>query len=243
MELRQLLIIKLSDTPAANFNGIDSFSYEINDGNGGNDTATVTVNVVPVNDLPVAKNDTVTTNSDTGVSINVLANDSDVDGDNLTIASITPGSNGNTTIIDSEIVYIPESNFTGEDSFIYSIDDGNGGTDTAQVSVKVIDSGSNSSNNNPSARVSAGLLALYNFDEGSGDTVFDVSGVGTALNLEINNPARVNWGDGVLNLNSPSLIASVQTADKLIDGITATQEITLEAWVTPSNTSQNGLLE
>ncbi len=227
-------------TPATNFNGIDSFSYEINDGNGGTDTATVTVNVVPVNDLPVAKNDTATTNSDTGVSINVLANDSDVDGDNLTIASITPGSNGNTTIIDSEIVYIPESNFTGEDSFTYSVDDGNGGTDTAQVNVKVIDSGSNSSNNNPSARVSAGLLALYNFDEGSGNTVFDVSGVGTALNLEINNPARVNWGNGVLNLNSPSLIASVQTADKLIDGITATQEITLEAWVTPGNTSQNG---
>ena len=227
-------------TPQANFNGVDSFSYEINDGNGGVDTATVTVNVAPLNDLPVAQNDTATTNSDT-LSINVLANDSDVDGDNLTVASITPGSNGNTTIIDNQIVYIPESNFTGEDSFTYSVNDGNGGTNTAQVSVQVIDSGSNNnSNNNPSTRVSAGLLALYNFDEGSGNTVFDVSGVGTALNLEINNPARVNWGNGVLNLNSPSLIASAQTADKLIDGITATQEITLEAWVTPSNRSQNG---
>lgn len=228
-------------TPAANFNGVDSFNYQVGDGNGGTQTATVTVNVAPVNDLPVAQNDTATTNSDT-LSINVLANDSDVDGNNLTVASITPGSNGNTTIIDNQIVYIPESNFTGEDSFTYSVDDGNGGTNTAQVNVKVIesiDSGSNNSNN-PSARVSAGLLALYNFDEGSGNTVFDVSGVGTALNLEINNPARVNWGDGVLNLNSPSLIASVETADKLIDGITATQEITLEAWVTPGNRSQNG---
>jgi lysophospholipase L1-like esterase len=229
-------------TPAANFNGVDSFNYQVGDGNGGTQTATVTVNVAPVNDLPVANNDTATTNSDT-LSINVLANDSDVDGDNLTVASITPGSNGNTTIIDNQIVYIPESNFIGEDSFTYSVNDGNGGTNTAQVNVTVIesiDSGSNNSNNNPSTRVSAGLLALYNFDEGSGNTVFDVSGVGTALNLEINNPARVNWGNGVLNLNSPSLIASVETADKLIDGITATQEITLEAWVTPGNTSQNG---
>ncbi|MGB6297254.1 MAG: tandem-95 repeat protein [Rivularia sp. (in: cyanobacteria)] len=226
-------------TPAANFNGVDSFNYQVGDGNGGTQTATVTVNVAPVNDLPVANNDTATTNSDT-LSINVLANDSDVDGDNLTVASITPGSNGNTTIIDNQIVYIPESNFTGEDSFTYSVNDGNGGTNTAQVNVTVIDSGSNNSNNNPSTRVNAGLLALYNFDEGSGNTVFDVSGVGTALNLEINNPARVNWGNGVLNLNSPSLIASVETADKLIDGITATQEITLEAWVTPGNRSQNG---
>ena len=99
------------------------------------------------------------------------------------------------------------------------------------------DSGSGS---NSSERVSEGLLALYNFNEGSGDTVFDVSGVGTALNLEIDDLTRVNWGDGVLNINSPSLIASVETADKLIDGITATQEITLEAWVTPGNRSQNG---
>ena len=227
-------------TPAANFNGIDSFSYEISDGNGGTDTATVTVNVAPVNDLPLAKNDTVTTNSDTGLSINVLANDSDVDGDNLTVSSVNPGNNGSTEIVDNQIIYIPEANFIGEDSFTYFVDDGNGGTNTAQVSVKVIDSIDSGSDNNPSARVSAGLLALYNFDEGSGDTVFDVSAVGTALNLEINNPTRVNWGDGVLNLNSPSLIASVQTADKLIDGITATQEITMEAWITPSNTSQNG---
>ncbi len=227
-------------TPQANFNGIDSFSYEISDGNGGVDTATVTVNVAPVNDLPVAINDTATTNSDTGVSINVLANDSDVDGDSLTIASITQGSNGNTTIIDNEIFYTPQSNFIGEDSFTYSVDDGNGGINTAQVSVKVIDSNDSGSNNNPSARVNDGLLALYNFDEGGGNTVFDVSGVGTALNLEINNPVAVNWGNGVLNLNSPSLIASTQTADKLINGIAATQEITMEAWVTPSNRSQNG---
>jgi hypothetical protein len=84
------------------------------------------------------------------------------------------------------------------------------------------------------------LLALYDFDEGSGNTVFDVSGVGTALNLEIDNLTRTSWGDGVLNINAASLIASDGVATKLIDGITATQEITLEAWVTPSNTSQNG---
>ncbi|BAY86177.1 G-D-S-L family lipolytic protein [Calothrix parasitica NIES-267] len=222
-------------TPDSNFNGTDSFSYEVSNGNGGTDTATVTVNVAPVNDLPVAQNDTATTNQETGISINVLANDSDVDGDNLTIASVNPGSNGTTVIVNNQIVYTPEANFTGEDSFTYSIEDSNGVSDTAQVTVTVNESGSNSSD-----KVTEGLLALYNFDEGSGDTVFDVSGVGTALNLEIDDLTGVNWGDGVLNINSPSLIASVETADKLIDGITATQEITLEAWVTPGNRSQNG---
>ena len=224
-------------TPTANFNGIDSFSYEISDGNGGSDTATVTVNVENVNDLPFLQNDTATTNEDTQISIDVLANDSDVDRDNLTVSSVNPGNNGSTEIVDNQIIYTPEANFIGEDSFTYSVDDGNGGTNTAQVSVKVTESGSN---NNTGERVDAGLLALYDFNEGSGDTVFDVSGVGTALNLEIDDLTGVNWGDGVLNINSPSLIASNQAADKLIDGITATQEITMEAWITPGNTSQNG---
>ena len=226
-------------TPDSNFNGTDSFSYQVSNGNGGSDTATVAVNVAPVNDIPFAQNDTATTNQETGVSIDVLGNDSDVDGDSLTIISADPGSNGNTTIIDNEIVYTPDSNFNGTDSFSYEISDGNGGTDTAQVTVTINQSDSGSGSN-PSARVNAGLLALYDFNEGSGDTVFDVSGVGTALNLEINNPNTTTWGNGILNLNSPSLFASVQAADKLIDGITATQEVTMEAWLTPSNRSQNG---
>ncbi|MEO0934110.1 MAG: Ig-like domain-containing protein, partial [Cyanobacteria bacterium J06641_2] len=221
-------------TPNSNFNGVDSFSYEINDGNGGSDTATVTVNVAPVNDIPVAQNDSATTTQETGVSINVLGNDSDVDGDNLTVVSVNSGNNGTTAIVDNQIIYTPQANFTGVDSFSYETSDGNEVT-TAQVSVTVTESGSNSSD-----RVSQGLLALYNFNEGSGDTVFDVSGVGTALNLEINNPNTTTWGDGILNLNSPSLIASVQAADKLIDGITTTQEVTLEAWLTPSNRTQDG---
>ncbi|MEL6462308.1 MAG: Ig-like domain-containing protein, partial [Cyanobacteria bacterium J06621_15] len=221
-------------TPNSNFNGVDSFSYEINDGNGGSDTATVTVNVAPVNDIPVAQNDSATTTQETGVSINVLGNDSDVDGDNLTVVSVNSGNNGTTAIVDNQIIYTPQANFTGVDSFSYETSDGNEVT-TAQVSVTVTESGSNSSD-----RVSQGLLALYNFNEGSGDTVFDVSGVGTALNLEINNPNTTTWGNGILNLNSPSLIASVQAADKLIDGITTTQEVTLEAWLTPSNRTQDG---
>ncbi|MBV6624590.1 MAG: tandem-95 repeat protein [Rivularia sp. (in: Bacteria)] len=223
-------------TPAANFNGVDSFNYQVEDGNGETQTATVTVNVAPVNDSPIAQNDAATTNQDTQVSIDVLANDTDVDGDNLTIASVAAANNGTTAIVGNEIVYTPASGFSGDDSFTYSIDDGSGVNQTAQVNVTV----AAVNPTNPSARVNAGLLALYNFNEGSGNTVFDVSGVGTALNLEIDNLSRTSWGDGVLNINAPNLIASNGVATKLINGITATQEITLEAWVTPENRSQNG---
>ena len=129
------------------------------------------------------------------------------------------------------LTYTPDVNFNGIDSFTYQIDDGNGGTDSAAVTVNVTQS---------SSRVNTGLLALYTFNEGSGSTVSDVSGVGTALDLEIDSLTGINWGDGVLSINSPNLIASTQVADKLIDGITTTQEITIEAWLAPDNTSQTG---
>ena len=67
-------------TPAANYFGPDSFTYTIRDGNGVPDTGTVTVTVTPVNDAPVAVNDTATMAEDSaGISGNVLANDTDVD--------------------------------------------------------------------------------------------------------------------------------------------------------------------
>ena len=71
-------------TPDANFNGTDSFTYKANDGTADSNTATVTITVTAVNDAPVAANDTYTTNEDTPLTVtapDVLANDTDVDGD------------------------------------------------------------------------------------------------------------------------------------------------------------------
>ena len=73
----------LTYTPDANFNGADTFTYSITDGNGGQDMATVNVTVLPENDRPVALDDDAATNEDTTVSIDVLANDTDIDGDAL----------------------------------------------------------------------------------------------------------------------------------------------------------------
>ena len=75
-------------TPAANYNGADSFSYTIGDGNGGTATATVSVTVTAANDAPVAADDTATTAEDTPVTIAVLANDTDPDGDTLSVGGV-----------------------------------------------------------------------------------------------------------------------------------------------------------
>ncbi len=66
-----------------NYNGADSFTYTVGDGNGGSATATVTVTVTGVNDGPVAVDDAATTAEDTAVSVTVLTNDTDLDGDTL----------------------------------------------------------------------------------------------------------------------------------------------------------------
>ncbi len=115
----------------------DSFTYTVSDGYGGTDTATVTIAVNGVNDPPVAVNDSAITYEDTPVIIDVLNNDSDVEGDTLTVDSVTQGTNGSVINNGSNVTYTPALNFTGIDSFTYTSSDGNGGTDTATVTVNV----------------------------------------------------------------------------------------------------------
>ena len=81
-------------TPAANYNGADSFTYRANDGALLSNVATVTITVVGVNDAPVADNDTATTAEDTAVVIAVLANDTDVEGATLSVAQVADPPHG-----------------------------------------------------------------------------------------------------------------------------------------------------
>ena len=125
-------------TPRANFNGTDTISYMISDGKGGTATATVTVTVDPVNDPPVATNDVATTNEDTPVTVSVLANDTDIDGDPLTVVSAS-APNGTVVInANGTITYTPNANFNGTDTITYQISDGKGGFSTATVTVTVV---------------------------------------------------------------------------------------------------------
>lgn len=111
-------------TPALNFFGTDSFNYTISDG-ALTSTATVFVTVTPVQDAPVAANDSVVTPEDTPVTFDPRINDTDVDGDVLTVTLATNGTNGNVSFTGTSITYTPNLNFFGSDSFTYTITDGN----------------------------------------------------------------------------------------------------------------------
>lgn len=89
-------------------------------------------------------------------------------------------------------------------------------------------------------RVTQSLQALYTFNEASGSAVYDVSGVGTPLNLTIGSTSRVTWFPGYLRINSATALVSAVNATKLIDAGKATNEVTFEAWVRPANISQGG---
>jgi len=137
-------------TPNTNYFGPASFTYTISDGQGGVDTATVSLNIASINDNPDAVADLVSTPVDTPVILTPLTNDTDIEGDPLTLASIggttvTPGTpqtipvaNGTLSISAGGVItFTPNSAFSGASIIAYSISDGAGGTDTANITVNV----------------------------------------------------------------------------------------------------------
>ncbi|HHB1609971.1 TPA: tandem-95 repeat protein, partial [Vibrio parahaemolyticus] len=123
-------------TPNDNYVGKDTFTYVVTSG-GVSESTTVTVNVTPVNDAPVAKDDIATTQEDTAVTIDVLSNDTDVDGDKLSIQSATvPEAQGKVEIVDGKLVFTPAENFNGHAEITYTVTDG-ALTDQATVKVTV----------------------------------------------------------------------------------------------------------
>ncbi|CAH1519954.1 hypothetical protein THZG08_10230 [Vibrio owensii] len=127
---------KLVFTPAEDFNGEATITYVVTDGEL-TDEATVSVTVNPVNDAPVANDDSTTTDEDTPVTIDVLPNDSDVDGDTLTIVNASvPAEQGTVEIVDGKLVFTPAENFNGDATISYTVSDG-ALEDEAEVSVTV----------------------------------------------------------------------------------------------------------
>ena len=120
------------------FMGTDTFMYTVADGNSNESTATVTVTVD--NDAPVAVDDEGSTSKNTAVVVDVLANDFDPNGDELTVISAGPQDTGFGTVevlADNRILYTPHPDWWGGDVFQYTISDGLGGTDTATVTLTI----------------------------------------------------------------------------------------------------------
>ncbi|EXI79182.1 MAG: PQQ-dependent catabolism-associated beta-propeller protein [Candidatus Accumulibacter appositus] len=121
-------------TPVLDFNGTDTFSYRLSDGNLLSNLAIVSVVVAPVNDAPVAEADAFSGDEDQPINGNVLDNDSDVDGDELNAILVSGPANGSLQFAsDGSFIYTPAVNFNGSDSFSYRANDGQ--SESAEVSV------------------------------------------------------------------------------------------------------------
>ena len=129
-------------TPNSGFTGVDTFTYTANDGTSDSSVVTVTVTVAAANNAPVAVNDTASTVEDVAVNISVLANDTDADGDSLTVANLTQPTNGSVTVSsNNKVDYTPNSGFIGVDTFTYTANDGTDDSNVATVTVTVTAAG------------------------------------------------------------------------------------------------------
>jgi len=121
-------------TPAANYNGPDSFTYKVNDGSGDSNVATVSIAVSKVNDAPSANNQNVVTDEDIEKAIVLTA--SDVDGDPLTYTIGVP-AHGTLSGAAPNLTYKPAANYNGPDSFTFKVNDGTADSNVATVSITV----------------------------------------------------------------------------------------------------------
>ena len=126
----------------ADLNHESASSHDLNirvtDSGGDSHTETFTIDVTDVNERPTVTGESFSISEDGNVSGNLLVNDSDVDGDTLVVDSYTQPANGSVTVdVNGDFVYQPDTNFSGSDSFTYTVSDGNGELVTETVSIDV----------------------------------------------------------------------------------------------------------
>jgi len=132
---------ELNYKPVANYHGSDSFTFKVNDGQSESDVATVTITVTPVNDPPVAGDDSYRADEDGVLQVpapGVLANDSDVESVTLNVVLETAPANGAVILnSDGSFTYTPNPDFYGQDRFTYTLSDGEGSTARGAVCIAV----------------------------------------------------------------------------------------------------------
>ncbi|MBY5161740.1 Ig-like domain-containing protein [Salsipaludibacter albus] len=125
-------------SPEPGFSGLDTFTYTANDGTTDSNTATVTIEVAFVNTPPQAVDDDAGTDEDVAVVVDVLANDTDVDGQALVVTDLSTPANGSAVLeADGRVTYTPAPDFHGIDTFTYVASDGTDDSDAATVTVAV----------------------------------------------------------------------------------------------------------
>lgn len=125
-------------TPSANFNGLDSFTFRVNDGNEDSNVATVTITVSAANDEPVANNSSESTQEDTPLIAMLSA--SDVENDPLTYSIVTQPTQGTLTLDDAatgDFTYTPNAGVVGSDTFTFMASDGTLGSNEATTTIEI----------------------------------------------------------------------------------------------------------
>ena len=224
--------VSVDYTPAANFNGEEVITYTVSDGTL-TDEGTLTITVTPENDAPVAVADTATVAEDASLtSIDVITNDTDVDGDALTLTAVTTAGSGTVAINGVSVDYTPAANFNGEEVITYTVSDGTL-TDEGTLTITVTPE-----NDAPVAVADTATVAedasLTSIDVITNDTDVD----GDALTLT----AVTTAGSGTVAINGVSVDytpAANFNGEEVItytvsDG-TLTDEGTLTITVTPEN--------
>jgi len=178
-------------TPEADFFGSDQFTYQADDGIAGSGEVTVTIAISGVNDVPVAADDAYTVDEDNALVIDdpdgVLDNDTDADGDPLTVILITGTQHGALSLdADGSFVYTPAADYFGTDDFTYKINDGSVDSNEATVTITV-----NSVNEAPVATAES-----YEVDEDGTLSVSAAEGVLQNDSDEENDPLTAILGDG-----------------------------------------------
>jgi VCBS repeat-containing protein len=212
-------------TPAANFNGTDTFTYRASDGSAQSNLATVTITVNPVSDAPVATNDAYSTAEDTPLTVaapGVLGNDTDPDSSTLTAAVVTGPGHGTLTLnANGSFNYTPAANFNGTDSFTYHASDGSLTSDPATATITVT-----AVNDAPTLAVAPGGRCGSNDRSGTINlTVGDVDGGTLTLSAASSNTTLVPNGNVVFGGSGTT---RTMTATTVVGGTgTATLTVTV----------------
>ena len=239
----------LTFTPAPGFNGLTSFGYTIDDGNGLNASATVSVDVGAVNDAPIATDDSVATAEDTIVSLAVLGNDTDPDGDALSITAIDGTTVGTGSVVpvtggsvevqaDGSLTFTPSAHFNGLASFNYTVGDGNGAFDTASASVSV-----NPVNDAPVVTVpgtqsfAEDNSLIFSTANGTVIAVSDVDAGSADLTVTLS----IGQGDLTLGSTAGLVVAGNGSANVTLTGPAGTINAALDGLVYTPAANQNGL--
>jgi VCBS repeat-containing protein len=214
-------------TPDADYNGPDSFTYKVNDGQSDSNVATVSLTVSAVNDAPTADADAYAVDEDQSLTIaapGVLGNDGDVDGDPLGAVLVSGPAHGTVNLhADGSFTYTPNANYHGSDSFTYKANDGQSDSNVATVAITVnpvndaplvdagpdqtVNEGSTVAFNSTASDADGGTLS-YLWDFGDGATATGASPTHAyADNGTYTVTLTVNDGQG--GVSSDSLVVTV----------------------------------